>query len=94
MSADGQYYILADDTIKASPQDWALKAITAFEAHKADRIVAETYDNGGDLVLIFFHSQSQYSRKEGHSHSAASNYEPSRSQPCMNKVSSPHRLLL
>jgi len=53
MSADGHYYILADDTLKASPQDWALKAIAAFEAHKADRIIAET-NNGGDLVLHLF----------------------------------------
>ena len=53
MSADGHYYILSDDTIKASPQEWAMKAIQAFEAHKADRIIAET-NNGGDLVLHLF----------------------------------------
>ena len=53
MSADGHYYILADDTIKASPQEWAVRAIQSFEAHKADRIIAET-NNGGDLVLHLF----------------------------------------
>lgn len=50
MSGDGHYYILADDTMKASPQVWAEKAVATFEAHKADRIIAEV-NNGGDLVL-------------------------------------------
>ena len=50
MSGDGQYYVLADDTIKASPQVWAEKAISSFEQHKADRIIAEV-NNGGDLVV-------------------------------------------
>lgn len=50
MSADGHYYVLADDTLKASPQEWATKAVQAYEKHKADRIVAET-NNGGDLVI-------------------------------------------
>jgi predicted phage terminase large subunit-like protein len=50
MSADGHYYILADYTLKASPQVWAEKAVYAFELHKADRIIAET-NNGGDLVV-------------------------------------------
>lgn len=36
--------------MKASPQQWAEKAVFTFEAHKADRIIAET-NNGGDLVL-------------------------------------------
>jgi phage terminase large subunit-like protein len=50
MTGDGHYYILADDTLKASPDAWARKAINAFELHKADRIIAET-NNGGDLVV-------------------------------------------
>jgi predicted phage terminase large subunit-like protein len=50
MSPDGHYYILADYTLKASPQIWAEKAVYAFELHKADRIIAET-NNGGDLVV-------------------------------------------
>jgi len=50
MTADGHYYILADDTIKASPDAWARKAVSSFELHKADRIIAET-NNGGDLVV-------------------------------------------
>ena len=50
MSNDGNYYVLADDTLKASPQVWAEKAIASFEQHKADRIIAEV-NNGGDLVV-------------------------------------------
>jgi len=50
MSNDGQYYVLADDTLKASPQAWAEQAISSFEQHKADRIIAEV-NNGGDLVV-------------------------------------------
>jgi len=50
MTADGHYYILSDDTIKASPQEWATKAVAAYELHKADRMVAEV-NNGGDLVI-------------------------------------------
>ena len=50
MSADGHYYILSDDTIKASPQEWATVAVNCYERYKADRIVAET-NNGGDLVI-------------------------------------------
>ena len=50
LSPDGHYYILADYTLKASPQVWAEKAVYAFELHKADRIIAET-NNGGDLVV-------------------------------------------
>jgi phage terminase large subunit-like protein len=50
MTSDGHYYILADYTLKASPQVWAEKAVYAFELHKADRIIAET-NNGGDLAV-------------------------------------------
>lgn len=53
MTNDGQYYVLADDTCKLSPQDWAQKAIQAYDDYKADRIVAET-NNGGDLVINLF----------------------------------------
>lgn len=53
LSADGHYYVLSDDTMKASPQEWATKTVQTFEAHKADRIIAET-NNGGDLVLHLF----------------------------------------
>lgn len=50
-TADGHYYVLADDTLRDSPDNWARKAVQAFHKHKADRIVAET-NNGGDMVIL------------------------------------------
>jgi predicted phage terminase large subunit-like protein len=50
MTADGQYYVLDDVTLKASPQEWATEAVRVYEKYKADRIVAEV-NNGGDLVI-------------------------------------------
>lgn len=46
---DGDLYVLADDTTKASPEQWASVAIGAMDRHGSDRIVAEV-NNGGDLV--------------------------------------------
>jgi predicted phage terminase large subunit-like protein len=46
---DGRGYILADRSTKASPNDWARRAIAAYDEFGADRIVAEV-NNGGDLV--------------------------------------------
>ena len=42
-------YVLADNSLRASPNVWARAAITAYHRHKADRIVAET-NFGGDMV--------------------------------------------
>jgi phage terminase large subunit-like protein len=42
-------YVLADLTLKASPDTWAKKACQAYHSYHADRIVAEV-NNGGDLV--------------------------------------------
>lgn len=50
MSAASEFYVLADKTIKASPQIWGDQVISSFEEYKADRIICET-NNGGDLVL-------------------------------------------
>jgi predicted phage terminase large subunit-like protein len=43
------YYVLDDLSGRMTPNDWAKAAITAYEQHKADRIVAEV-NQGGDLV--------------------------------------------
>ena len=47
--ADGDLWVLADDTVKATPEGWASAAIGAMDRWGADRIVAEV-NNGGDLV--------------------------------------------
>ena len=46
---DGQGYVLDDVSLRGTPNDWSRAAISAFHAHKADRIVAEA-NQGGDMV--------------------------------------------
>jgi phage terminase large subunit-like protein len=48
---NGHFYVLADDTLRATPNEWGKTAIEAFRKWKADRIVAET-NNGGDMVVM------------------------------------------
>lgn len=43
------YYTLSDDSRQGSPQEWAYAAVTAYNRHKADVIVAEK-NSGGDMV--------------------------------------------
>jgi predicted phage terminase large subunit-like protein len=45
----GHGYVLADLSGRYQPIEWARIAITAYRAHKADRIVAEV-NNGGEMV--------------------------------------------
>ena len=45
----GELFVLADYTIKASPMGWAQRAIDAYREHNADAIVAEV-NNGGDMI--------------------------------------------
>jgi phage terminase large subunit-like protein len=47
--ADGQGYLLADLSCRASPDGWARRAVEALRSWGADRIVAEV-NQGGDLV--------------------------------------------
>jgi predicted phage terminase large subunit-like protein len=47
--ADGHGYVLADQSGRYPPTEWARKAISLYRQHKADRIVAEV-NNGGDMV--------------------------------------------
>ena len=49
-STDGHAaWILADYTMKGSPDEWAQRAVWAAREHEADAIVAEV-NNGGDMV--------------------------------------------
>jgi predicted phage terminase large subunit-like protein len=47
--ASGHGYVLDDLSGRYQPADWARTAISAYRAHRADRIVAEV-NNGGDMV--------------------------------------------
>jgi phage terminase large subunit-like protein len=50
LGEDKHFYVLADDTLKATPNEWGKKALQAYTKWKADRIVAEV-NNGGDMVV-------------------------------------------
>jgi phage terminase large subunit-like protein len=50
-TADGHFYVLSDDTLRATPNEWGKRAVEAYRKWKADRIVAET-NNGGDMVVM------------------------------------------
>ncbi|NLS78902.1 MAG: ATP-binding protein [Chloroflexi bacterium] len=49
LGADRHYYVLADDSLRASPHGWATQAIAACRRLQADRLVAEA-NNGGEMV--------------------------------------------
>jgi phage terminase large subunit-like protein len=57
-TADGQYYVLEDATMKASPQVWASKAVALYHKWQADKIIAEV-NNGGDLVVELLRQVNQ-----------------------------------
>lgn len=46
---DGHGYILADRSLRASPNEWASAVVTAYKEFRADRVVAER-NYGGDMV--------------------------------------------
>jgi phage terminase large subunit-like protein len=49
LGTDNHGYVLADESGKYSPEQWARKASQLYHLQRADRIVAET-NNGGDMV--------------------------------------------
>jgi phage terminase large subunit-like protein len=49
IGADGHGYVLADESLRATPLGWASRAVTSYLANKADRIIGEA-NNGGDLI--------------------------------------------
>jgi phage terminase large subunit-like protein len=49
VGADGLGYVLADETVKASPAVWGACAVAAYRKFKADRIIAER-NFGGAMV--------------------------------------------
>ena len=49
LGEDGVGYVLKDLSGRHRPEEWAARAIAAFRAHRADRVVGEV-NNGGDLV--------------------------------------------
>jgi phage terminase large subunit-like protein len=48
LGIDGRGYVIADYTLRATPDAWARKVVYAVEQHKADRVIVEV-NNGGDM---------------------------------------------
>ena len=49
--ADDEFYVLADNSLIASPDIWARAVVKTYHDYKADRIIAET-NNGGEMVEL------------------------------------------
>jgi hypothetical protein len=49
LGVDGYGYVLADESGKYRPEDWARRAVSLYHTLNADRIVAEV-NQGGDMV--------------------------------------------
>lgn len=49
LGADGLFYVLADKSIRTTPNRWAQTALDAYQGFRADRLIGEA-NNGGDLV--------------------------------------------
>jgi predicted phage terminase large subunit-like protein len=49
LGVDGRGYVIDDLSCRKSPNGWARMAVSAYDLHKADAIVAET-NQGGDMV--------------------------------------------
>lgn len=49
LGADGKGYVLADLSMRGTPEEWSSAAVKAYRDHEADRVVAEA-NNGGQMV--------------------------------------------
>ena len=49
VGSDGDYYVLADYSLRASPLTWGGAAVQAFDDWEADHVTPET-NNGGEMV--------------------------------------------
>lgn len=49
LGVDGRGYVLADRSGRFKPDAWAKRAVEAYHAHKADRIIAEG-NQGGEMI--------------------------------------------
>lgn len=49
VAADNSAYVIEDWSLRASPDEWARKAVAAYRKHEADCIVAEA-NQGGEMV--------------------------------------------
>lgn len=57
LGADGNGYVLADESGRFRPEEWARRAVSLYHSLDADRIVAEV-NQGGDLVEAMIRAAS------------------------------------
>ena len=57
LGADGNGYVLADESGKYRPEEWARRAISLYRSLNADRIIGEV-NNGGDLIETTIRAQA------------------------------------
>lgn len=55
LGTDKRGYVLADVSTQGTPQEWAEKAVAAYDLYEADAIVAEV-NQGGEMVTHVIHS--------------------------------------
>lgn len=55
LGVDGRGYVLEDASVRATPDAWARRVVSAFHRWKADRVVAET-NQGGDIIEVILRS--------------------------------------
>jgi predicted phage terminase large subunit-like protein len=58
IDGDGNGYLLADDSGRYSPPEWAQRALALYTQYGADRIVAEK-NQGGDMVAEVIRAQQR-----------------------------------
>ena len=58
IGADNRGYVLADESGKFRPEEWARRAISLYDTFNADCIVAET-NQGGDIVEALIRAESR-----------------------------------
>jgi phage terminase large subunit-like protein len=49
LGSNSQGYVLADISVRGTPDEWAKAAVNAYHEYKADRTIGET-NNGGEMV--------------------------------------------
>ena len=49
IGTDGHAYVLADRSMRGTPDQWARRAVEAYHEYQADRIIGEA-NNGGDMI--------------------------------------------
>lgn len=73
LGRDGHGYVLEDLSGRYSPDEWARKAIGAYDRWKADRIIGEA-NNGGEMIQFTLRTTAQAMKRDGIRTSAELSY--------------------